>query len=68
MSTEVDSQVKVYEAFKRYPWDSDKVFQQGLETILNNMSKLEVDQADKDQAELLEDLKLIKAKHFYFTR
>lgn len=66
MSTQVDDQTQVYEAFKRYPWDTDKVFQQGLDTILKNMSKLELE--DQDQPELAQDLELIKAKHFYFTR
>jgi hypothetical protein len=66
MSTTIENQQEIFEAFKRYPWHEDKVFQNGLQSILNNMPK--VNSEENQEAELLEDLRLLKAKHFYFTR
>ncbi|KAK4512610.1 uncharacterized protein ATC70_003313 [Mucor velutinosus] len=59
-------QSKVYEAFKRYPWETDKVFQEGLESILSQFPAPAKQQ--DDEAELLQDARLLQAKHFYFTR
>ncbi|KAI9482946.1 MAG: hypothetical protein EXX96DRAFT_606029 [Benjaminiella poitrasii] len=64
----ITEQKEVFEAFKCYPWESDRVFQQGLQNILKNMPKADSNQVKGDQDELLEDLQLIRAKHFYFTR
>jgi hypothetical protein len=66
MSTPLENRQKVFEDFKRYPWHEDKVFQNGLQSILNNMPK--ADSEEDQEAELVEDLRLLKAKHFYFTR
>lgn len=61
-----EDQTKVFEAFNRYPWESDNVFQSGLQSILSKMPTEENDgETDK---ELLEEAKLMKAKHFYFSR
>lgn len=62
MSTAIQDQQKVFEAFKRYPWHEDKTFQNGLQKILHRMSKSDAEE------ELVEELRLLKAKHFYFSR
>lgn len=64
--TTATEQSKVYEAFKRYPWETDKVFQEGLESILSQFPAPAKQQ--DDEAELLQDARLLQAKHFYFTR
>lgn len=46
-----------FETFNQYPWDSDQVFQAGLQTILAQLPQ------DNDL-----DANLMKAKHFYFSR
>ncbi|CEP10592.1 hypothetical protein [Parasitella parasitica] len=63
-------QSKVYEAFKNYPWETDKVFQQGLESILSQLptSSSVKEEDEKYEADLLQDARLLQAKHFYFTR
>lgn len=52
---------KVYETFNRYPWDTDTLFQAGLDSILETLPKT-------NQDELIEQAQLLKAKHFYFSR
>ncbi|GAN07464.1 hypothetical protein MAM1_0162c06961 [Mucor ambiguus] len=64
--TTTTEQSKVYEAFKRYPWETDKVFQEGLESILSQFPAPAKQQ--DDETELLQDARLLQAKHFYFTR
>ncbi|KAI8636227.1 hypothetical protein BD408DRAFT_426496 [Parasitella parasitica] len=62
-------QFKVYEKFKNYPWESDKVFQQGLESIVSQLpATLPAIKQDKLETDLLQDARLLQAKHFYFTR
>jgi hypothetical protein len=61
-------QRQVFETFNRYPWDSDKVFQAGLQSILSKMPNDPAEQDQHDDKDLLEEAKLMKAKHFYFTR
>lgn len=51
----------IYENFNRYPWDTDNVFQAGLDTILESLPR-------DNEDELVEQARLLKAKHFYFTR
>ncbi|KAI9267014.1 hypothetical protein EDC94DRAFT_515084 [Helicostylum pulchrum] len=51
---------KVYETFNRYPWDTDTLFQAGLDSILETLPKT-------NQDELIEQAQLLKAKHFYFS-
>jgi hypothetical protein len=46
-----------FEKFNQYPWDTDKVFQDGLQTILVQLPQ------DNDH-----EANLLKAKHFYFSR
>ncbi|KAI7893470.1 uncharacterized protein EV154DRAFT_501292 [Mucor mucedo] len=46
-----------FETFNNYPWQSDQVFQAGLQTILAQLPQ------DNDH-----DANLMKAKHFYFSR
>ena len=58
--------MQVFEKFNNYPWDTDKVFQAGLSNILKGMP-LEDHEQDSDK-ELLEEARLMKAKHFYFSR
>lgn len=65
MTTDTE-QIKIYEAFKRYPWETDKVFQEGLESILSQFPAPA--KQEHDEAELLQDARLLQAKHFYFTR
>ncbi|KAI8078326.1 hypothetical protein BDF21DRAFT_452671 [Thamnidium elegans] len=52
---------KVYETFNRYPWDTDKLFQAGLDSIIETIPKT-------NQDDLVEQAQLLKAKHFYFSR
>lgn len=64
--TTTAEQSRVYEDFKRYPWETDKVFQEGLESILSQFPAPAKQQ--DDEADLLQDARLLQAKHFYFTR
>lgn len=59
-------QVQVFETFNRYPWETDNVFQAGLQSILSKMPMEENEQ--QEDKELLEEARLMKAKHFYFSR
>ncbi|KAI7907675.1 uncharacterized protein BX663DRAFT_547367 [Cokeromyces recurvatus] len=63
--SEVIDQQEVYEAFKRYPWETDIVFQQGLQNIIENMPHMDI---NEDQVKLFDNLELVRAKHFYFSR
>lgn len=47
---------QVFETFNCYSWDSDKQFQEGYQTIVNTMP------------EEKESLRLLKAKHFYYSK
>ncbi|KAI8991794.1 hypothetical protein BDF20DRAFT_62664 [Mycotypha africana] len=69
-TTDKPEDIQVFEAFNKYPWESDNVFQQGLESILNQLNILDQKESDKEEKdlELYQDLQLLKAKHFYFTR
>lgn len=68
--TTITEKSKVYEAFKKYPWETDKVFQEGLESILSQFSASSSVEEEKEkyEADLLQDARLLQAKHFYFTR
>ncbi|KAG1046203.1 hypothetical protein G6F43_011153 [Rhizopus delemar] len=50
------SENQVFETFNCYPWDSDKQFQEGYQAIANTMP------------EEKESLRLLKAKHFYYSK
>lgn len=61
-------QRQVFETFNRYPWEADKAFQAGLASILNKLPLNDQEEGQHDDKDLLEEAKLMKAKHFYFTR
>lgn len=64
-------QRRIYDDFACYPWESDTVFQAGLDNILQNLPQegndaLLIPQDDSEQAR--KELRLLQAKHFYYTR
>jgi hypothetical protein len=69
MST-ITEQSKIYEAFNNYPWKADKVFQEGLESILSQFPASSPVEEEKEayETDLLQDARLLQAKYFYFTR
>ncbi|KAI8141882.1 hypothetical protein BJV82DRAFT_617865 [Fennellomyces sp. T-0311] len=60
-------QRQAFEAFASYPWQSDGVFQAGLENILEGLPPDNVDSEKLSKAEL-DNRQLLRAKHFFFTR
>lgn len=66
--TTTTEQRQVFEAFTRYPWEADKVFQAGLASILSKLPPNDQEEEQHDDKDLLEEAKFMKAKHFYFTR
>ncbi|KAI9488982.1 hypothetical protein BDB00DRAFT_876866 [Zychaea mexicana] len=61
-------QRQAFEAFAEYPWDSDGVFQAGLENIIAGLPK-EKNSGDNKPTKLeLQNRQLLRAKHFFFTR
>ncbi|CAO3637470.1 unnamed protein product [Cunninghamella echinulata] len=73
-------QVKVFESFKNYQWENDKVYLNGITHILKkttlptNKSKEQADSTlNKEyeqqlQQETQNTLQLLQAKHFYFSK
>ncbi|KAI9278549.1 hypothetical protein BDA99DRAFT_600202 [Phascolomyces articulosus] len=61
------SQRQVFDAFDDYPWNSDGVFQAGLQNILEGLPKDTIDSTKLTKTEL-DNRQLLRAKHFFFTR
>ena len=61
-------QRQAFDSFDEYPWESDGVFQAGLENILQGLPEdTDVDSSRLTKTEL-ENRQLLRAKHFFFTR
>lgn len=73
-------QIKVFESFKNYEWENDKVYLNGITHILKNTTistNKSKEQADSTlnkeyeqqlQQETQNTLQLLQAKHFYFSK
>ncbi|KAI8060969.1 hypothetical protein BC940DRAFT_310792 [Gongronella butleri] len=80
MASFTSEQCKVFEEFKAYDWEKDKVFQAGVANILKAMAKPTPTKAaspsphDADYDEFRhgqqqeELLQVLRAKHFYFNK
>lgn len=58
-----NEQRKTFDAFIQYPWHLDSVFQAGLNDMLEQMSEADPSLPSNDS-----ETKLLKVKHFYFSR